>query len=130
MTFGYVPRPFAEHWDAASRLLDAAVAKGGNDWREVIRALDTGRAQLWLTIKDRPVAAMITRMDGDTLEIWLAGGAVLSGSVPFLETTIEAAKVNGATNGRITGRKGWERVLRPYGWQPRGDDLVKDFGHG
>lgn len=114
-------------WGDIGRLLGKAVERSGDNWAEVVSDLDTGKAQLWLTVEDEPVAAMVTRRDGSTLEVWLAGGAVLSGSVPHLETAIKAAKADGATNGRIDGRKGWERVLRPYGWRRDGDELVKDF---
>ena len=127
MMFGFVAPPFGSLWNDVARLLDGAVRRGKNDWKEVRNALDTGLAQLWLTLDPGPVAAMVTRRDGDTLEVWLAGGAVLSGSVPFLETAIEAAKADGVTNGRIWGRKGWARVLKPYGWRHDGDFLVKDF---
>lgn len=129
LAFGFVAPPYDDLvWVAVFGLLDKAVQRGGNDWVEVADNLADGRAQLWLTTQDgRPIAAMVTRMDGDTLEVWLAGGAVMSGSIPFLETAIEASREAGATNGRITGRKGWARVLRPYGWRPDGDDLVKDF---
>jgi hypothetical protein len=128
MTFGHVPPPFGGVlWGQVFRLLDKAVRRGGNDWNEVSAQLDDHRAQLWLTVTDEPIAAMVTRLDGDTLEIWLAGGAVLSGSVPFLEDAIAAAKEAGATNGTITGRKGWARVLRPYGWRASGDNLVKGW---
>jgi len=127
MTFGFVPPPYGTLWPDIYRLLDRAVIRGGNDWNEVASNLRDGRAQLWLTVTNEPVAAMVTRMDGNTFEVWLAGGAVLSGSVPFLETAIEAAKAAGATNGRIIGRKGWERVLRGYGWRHDGEYLVKDW---
>lgn len=127
MNFGFVPPPYGLLWGDAKRLLDRAVKRGKNEWPEVIASLMQGTAQLWLTVTDRPIAAMVTRRDGDTLEVWLAGGAVLSGSVPFLETAIAAAKLDGATNGRLEGRKGWARVLRPYGWRESGDMLVKDF---
>lgn len=127
MTFGYVPPPFAGLWPAITALLDKAVVKGGNSWGDVKASLAVERAQLWLTLNPEPVAAMVTRIDGDTLEIWLAGGKVLSTSVPFLETAIEASKEAGTTNGRITGRKGWARVLKPYGWRQDGEDLVKDW---
>lgn len=128
MTFGYVAPPFGSLGGDVRRLLDTAVMRGGNEWAEVEALLNDNRAQLWLTVEDgAPVAAMVTRKDGDTLEVWLAGGKVLSGSIAHLETTIEAAKRGGMTNGRITGRKGWARVLQPYGWRPDGDDLVKDF---
>lgn len=125
MEFGYVAPPYGDQWPAIVTLLDGAVTRGGNDWAEVGTLLADNRAQLWLTTQGIPIAAMVTRKDGDTLEIWLAGGAVLSGSIPFLETAIEAAKQDGMTNGRITGRKGWARVLQGYGWQRDGDDLVK-----
>lgn len=111
-------------------LLDRAVKRGGNKWPEVVAALKSGHAQLWLTMNPHPVAAMVTRIDGDTLEVWLAGGAVLAGSVPFLETAIEASKAAGTTNGRIVGRKGWVRVLQSYGWRVSGDELVKEWANG
>lgn len=127
MNFGFIPDPLGAVWPDAERLLERAVRRGKNDWREVKEALATTHAQLWLTITDRPVAAMVTRIDGDTFEVWLAGGAVLSGSVPYLETAIAASRDAGTTNGRIIGRKGWARVLRPYGWRQNGDCLVKDW---
>lgn len=127
-----MPPPYgAEQWAAAKALLAKAVERDGNDWAALTTALDSNRAQLWLTVDDKgPVAAMVTRIDGDTLEVWLAGGAVLSGSVPYLETAIEASKDIGTTNGRIIGRKGWERVLRQYGWHRDGEDLVKEWTNG
>lgn len=128
MTFGYVPPPFGPLWDYAVRLLDKAVTKGGNRWEDVSRQLRSGQAQLWLGMRGRvPVVAGVSRLDGATLEIWLAGGAVLSGFLPCLETVIEASKEAGATHATITGRKGWARVLGPYGWRQSGDNLVKEW---
>lgn len=127
MNFGFVPPPYGELWPAIEALLDKAVRWGCNSWDEVKADLESGRAQLWLTVADKPIVALVTRMDGDTFEVWLVGGDVLSGSLPFLETAISAAKQVGATNGRIIGRKGWARVLKPYGWRQDGDCLVKDW---
>lgn len=127
MIFGFAPPPYGLLWGDAKRLLEPAVKRGGNEWPEVIADLMQSKAQLWVAIEEAPVAAMVTRIDGDTMEVWLAGGAVLSGCVPFLETAIEASRAAGTTNGRITGRKGWARVLARFGWKRRGDDLVKDW---
>ncbi len=127
MNFGFVPPPFGGLWSEIAGLLTRAMVRGGNSWRELEDGLADGRAQLWLAVTDRPVAAMVTRRDGETLEVWLAGGAVMAGCVPFLETAIAAAKADGATNGRITGRKGWQRVLAGFGWRKDGEDLVKVF---
>lgn len=125
-----MPPPYGDLWDDIERLLDKAVKRGGDDWGDVCDRLSGGEAQLWLAVDEGPVAAMVTCIEANTLEIWLAGGAVLSGCVPFLETTIEASKAAGTTNGRVVGRKGWERVLAPYGWRRDGKHLVKEWAHG
>lgn len=127
MNFGFVAPPFGDLWADIVRLLDKAVERGGNSWFKVQQDLSEGRAQLWLAVTDKPQAAMVTKLDDKTLEVWLAGGKVLSGAVPFLETTLTAAKEAGATDARIVGRKGWARVLAPYGWRTAGDELVKDL---
>jgi hypothetical protein len=129
LNFGFVAPPYDDRvWVAAFGLLDKTVQRGGLDWIWVSECLADGRAQLWLTTQDgRPITASVSRMDGDTFEVWLAGGAVLSGSIPFLETAIKAAKEAGAKRGKITGRKGWARVLQQHGWRQHGEDLVKDF---
>lgn len=126
MNFGYVPPPFTVRlWNQLGEMLDASVRRGGNDWADVAEALCEQKAQLWLEERDgTPVAAMITRLDGNTFEVWLAGGKVIE-AIPHLETAISASREAGATNGRIIGRKGWARALRSYGWQYDGDDLVK-----
>lgn len=128
MRFGFVPPPFGDLWADVCQLLEKAVKRGGNEWADVEAALDSGRAQLWIAADERPVAAMVTKLDGRTLEVWLAGGAVLSGTVPFLETAIAAAREAGATDARICGRKGWDRVLRGYGWKRDGELLTKAWG--
>jgi hypothetical protein len=127
--FGFVPPPYDDlTWSAVFGLLDTAVRRGGNDWIEVSDDLATGRAQLWLgTVGDRPEIAAVSRLDGDTFEVWLAGGPIVPKWLPHLETAVEASKEAGTTNGRIIGRKGWERVLRPLGWRRDGDDLVKEW---
>ncbi len=107
MTFGYVAPPYGALWPTVAGLLDKAVRKGGNDWAEVEAQLADNRAQLWLTMDPAPINATVTRMDGDTVEIWLCGGAVLAGALGYLETIVEAAREHGAKDARIVGRKGW-----------------------
>lgn len=127
MRFGYVAPPFGPLWPEITRLLDKAVQKGGNRWGDVKAALATERAQLWLTMDDKPINATVSRMDGKTVEIWLCGGSVLAGSLHYLETILSAARDAGATDARIIGRKGWARALRGYGWRAQDDELVKDL---
>lgn len=129
MNFGFVPPPYSvDVWDKVTTILANAAERGGYALEEVKADLDAGLAQLWLTLDGEPINATVTRRDGETIEIWLCGGAVLSGCLPYLETILEAARADGATNGRIIGRKGWARVLRGAGWRPEGETLVKDMG--
>lgn len=125
MNFGHVPAPLEAWANVARTLLEPAARRGGYSWDEVAADLEANRAQLWIAEDGTPRAAMVTRRDGDTLEVWLAGGAVLSGCVPFLEIALKAAPW--ARRGRLTGRKGWARVLAPYGWQASGEDLVREL---
>lgn len=127
MTFGFVPPPFGVLWADIRRLLDKAVRRGGNDWSDVQRELGSGRAQLWLTVEHAPINATVTRMDGKTLEIWLCGGRVLPDALRFLDTILNAASEDGATDARIVGRRGWARTLAPRGWRVVGDELVKEL---
>jgi hypothetical protein len=126
VSFGFVPPPFSHAlWERVADMLEPSVERFGSDWGELQCSLADYTAQLWVEgVAGEPVAAMVTRMDGDTLEVWLAGGAVLR-ALSHLETAIEASRSRGATNGRIAGRKGWQRALKPYGWRQDGDDLVK-----
>jgi hypothetical protein len=127
MKFGFVPPPI-QGWDTIHQLLDKAVTKGGNDWEEVEAALESGHAQLWLTVDGGgPVNATVTRKDGNTIEVWLCGGRVLPDALHFLEVILKAASKSGMTNARIVGRKGWSRALAAYGWQAVEDELVKDI---
>lgn len=128
LEFGFVPPPYDDQvWTAVFGLLDTAVRRGGNDWIEVGEHLADGRAQLWLGVAGKPEIAAVSRIDGDTFEVWLAGGPIVPRWLPYLETAIEASKAAGTTNGRITGRKGWLRVLSRYGWRLDGEDLVKEW---
>lgn len=125
--FGCVPPPFDGVRGDMRRLLDKAVRRGGNDWADVEAKLESGLAQLWVTIEGVPINATVTRMDGSTIEVWLCGGRVLPDALHFLETILKAAGEAGATDARIVGRKGWQRVLAPYGWRQVDDELVKDL---
>ena len=98
----------------------------GNSWRDVVKAIATGNAQLWVA----DGAAMVTRKDGYILEIWLCGGKVLNRLEPCLDTIGNAAFEAGMNKMRITGRKGWFRHLRKWGWYRDGEDIMKDLTHG
>lgn len=126
MTFGYVPSPAAGQWQKALGYLKPALARGGYTWEECAKLIDSGHAQLWMSDE----AALVSRRDGDTLELWLCGGRVVNASDRFLEVVERAAMESGMRWMRVTGRKGWERHLSRFGWVRVGEDLIKDIANG
>lgn len=125
LNVGYVPPPHTALWPDLHRMLDKAVQDYANDWDEVAAKLRDQRAQLWLAVDEKPVAALVTQVLGDKLEIWLAGGEILR-VMPWFKNVIEASKAAGTTGGIIFGRRGWERVLKDWRYDDEGY-LVKDW---
>lgn len=126
MNFGYVPSPAAAQLSKALEYLAPALNRGGYTWNECARLIDSGHAQLWMSDE----AALVSRRDGDTLELWLCGGRVVNASDRFLEVIEQAAKEAGMQWMRVTGRRGWERHLKQFGWVRVGEDLMKDISNG
>lgn len=100
---------------------------------EILASAITGHRQIW-TITDRDRASpllttfctamrvaggrqwlVIEALAGDDMEDWL----------PLLAELEAHAKEAGATLSHIQGRRGWERVLRSYGYEPKSIILEK-----
>jgi hypothetical protein len=63
------------------------------------------------------------------LLIWLYGGELASNIEGVLEAADFHARELDCTEITIGGRRGWERVLKPYGFAHRGVVLTKDRGN-
>ena len=80
-------------------------------------------------------SCMVTRIaDYETtgervMEAWLAGGDMgeIIAAVPQLE---QIARASGCTQAMVTGRRGWERMLKPYGYAYSHTVLRKLLTHG
>lgn len=129
MTFGYCPDPFGAWWPEVLALLIPALERDAeNDQVEMEVQLASRRAQLWLVVDPAPVAALVTRDGDNEFEIWLAGGRILS-VLQWLPVIEAAFRETGKVRGRLCGRAGWARVLKPFGWHRESDDLVKELTH-
>lgn len=126
MNFGYVPSPAAGQWDKALGYLRPALARDGYTWEECANLIQSGHAQLWMSNE----AALVTRKDGDTLELWVCGGRVVNASDQFLKVVEQAARQGGMRWLRVTGRKGWQRHLARFGWVSVGEDMLKEIANG
>ena len=106
-------------------ILQPALDHSGTQWADVENDLGSGLAQLWVATDPEPVAALVSRRDGNTLEIWLCAGRVVNAADQFLSVIERAAKQDGMTDARLSGRTGWRRHLAKWGWTMNDDDLVK-----
>lgn len=125
MNFGWVPMPIPkELWRACERLLMPALVHGNEcDVDDVVCDLRTGDAQLWIARDDEVRGACVTRAGEGEVQIWLMGGSLAC--IPHIVDIEAAAKTAGYSVMAINGRKGWQRVLKSYGWRATHDGLRK-----
>lgn len=91
------------------------------DLDDVKGAILEARWRLWLVWEDGDcVAAGATEIvKNDTCFVWAFGGEKMNEWFP-LHTKLEAwAKSVGCTSVQFFGRLGWERVMRPEGYEKR-----------
>lgn len=92
---------------------------------EVLSLLAANHAQLWPGDGAAMVVQLLTGPPKGC-HIWLAGGDLRA--LLAMRAGLEAwARAQGCENISLTGRRGWLRVLEPYGYRPVGDDLVKEL---
>ncbi len=98
--------------------IEAALQFDGEDTAEaVLDDLLSGHAQLWPGDHCAIVTQCIRGPEGGTIHAWLAGG-ILS-ELLALRTGIEAwGRSMGCCFATIQGRKGWDRLYRPLGYEP------------
>ena len=113
-------------WNDVARVLRRSVLTAGgrfelNDVREGIKS---GFYGLWVVMEeDRVVAALTTRVvvypQCKSLAMDWIGGSRMREWLPQAQKVMtKFAKENGCTQLEGYGRKGWDRWLRAYGWEP------------
>ena len=63
----------------------------------------------------------VTMVVGENMRDWIEG---------LVEVVTEVALSQGKERITTRGRKGWDRVLAPYGFEREGDELNKVVKHG
>jgi len=90
----------------------------------LIADLISGAAQLWPGERSALVTQVFEAPDGPSLHVWLAGGDL--GDILALKPGIEAwGRARGCLSVTIEGRRGWERLLKPDGFERVGRELRK-----
>lgn len=123
LRFGLCPMPIADHrWNAVWEMLLPAIdlAPDGEDWDDLRDDLATGHRQLWLCRDEAGelVSATVTACDEGEMEIELHAGSLAS--LCFLAVIEGYALAGGLVTVTASGRRGWARALRRYGYELTG----------
>lgn len=101
------------------QMLERAIVRDRRLQMDDVMANIYSRRAMVLRIRE---SVMTLEKDTDTLYVAQMSGKMAD--IPYiLETVKEVAHNNGMTQIIIDGRKGWQRVLKKYGFMPEGKRL-------
>ena len=121
---------FTEAWERSKPVLaDALAYTGVHSVDDVLDEVQEGSALFYPVQDGAAVFNMGEYPQKRVLLIWLYGGELASNIEGVLEAADFHARELDCTEITIGGRRGWERVLKPYGFAHRGVVLTKDRGN-
>lgn len=113
------PARVAELWPNIKERVASAVKRGGlGRFENLERDILSGDALVWLALSDEIEAVAVTQTvitdDGNVCLIQACGGKDFSRWIGLIDGIEQYAKAEGCVKTRITGRRGWLRVLKNY----------------
>lgn len=124
---------FAEAWERSKPYMVTALKKSGDEYDvdELLSMIENDRAIFYPMENGAAVFRVSVYPKKRRLRLWLIGGEVGDG-VAKLGAVMEAAeflaKEHGCDGIECTGRKVYERVLKPYGYKYQAVVLTKELG--
>jgi len=124
---------FKEAWDRSTPFLKSALEKSGGEYdvEDVLREVEDDHAMFFPIENGAAIFKIILYPKRRVLRLWLYGGKTGTGRAN-LKAIMEAAdwyaELHECDGIELVGRKGWEKVLRPYGYEYKSVTLVKDLG--
>ena len=121
---------FTEAWERSKPFLANALEHSGNEYTvdDVLKEIEDDHAIFYPTKKGASVFRIALYPQKRMLRIWLAGGDMGSS----IDSILEAAEYHAAEHEcdgiEVLGRRGWEKVLKPYGYEHKRVMLIKELG--
>lgn len=105
-----------------------AAALEGSGWtpEEVWDGVQQGVFHLFVHEEGCMVGEFIVTPRHKVMHIWAAGGS-LKAMADLLPTVEAFGRMHGCDCGGATGRKGWARFLRKYGYEPAAHAVSKEL---
>lgn len=103
----------------ARRHLQPALDAGGNthSFEDIILSVLKGDMQLWHAPKGSAVTEVIDFPRKRVIHVFLAGGDMAQ-IIDFQQSAAAYGRALGCSQMTLSGRSGWQRVLKAHGWQP------------
>lgn len=123
-------------WDTAKPLIEKALSKSEGEMaiQDVYQRLQDESYWLLMITGPATAAAVINLVDYPqkmVLRYMYLGGEKMIDWLPALDQWVtqlaEATNIDGI---EIIGRKGWERKMIPFGYEPKYIHLIKKVNHG
>jgi len=120
---------FTEAWERSKPfMVDALAYAGLQTVDDLLEEVRDGSALFYPVQNGAAVFKVGEYPQKKVLIIWLYGGEMASNVKGVLEAAEFHARELDCTEIMIGGRRGWERVLKPYGFAHQGVVLTKDIG--
>lgn len=105
-----------------------ASALVGSGWTaaQVIEGILSGDFHLFVHEEGCMVGEFIVSPRHKVMHIWAAGGS-LKAMTDLLPTVEAFGRLHGCDTGGATGRKGWARFLKRYGYEPADPAVTKEL---
>jgi hypothetical protein len=124
---------FTEAWERSKPYMVTALEKSGDQYGvdDLLTLIEDDRAIFYPVQNGAAVFRVATYPKKRRLRLWLIGGEVGDG-VAKLGAVMEAAEFLAEKHGcdgiECTGRKVYQRVLKPYGYTHEAVVLIKELG--
>lgn len=110
------------NWDRIFPVIADAVEGIGETSKSILALVESKAAQVWTAEQDDEILSVFLTQVTDhpkrkVCSIIICTGHDFQQWVQFTKTIEEWAKSNGCTHMKHDARKGWERILKPYGYQ-------------
>ena len=109
------PKKVPEVWPHISELVKRGLSYGSEDYEKTKDKVHSGLWLLWLVVEGlRIKGIVITALIGNACEVIAAAGRDFIALIYLLRHLEAYARAEGKERMLITGRRGWQKVLKQY----------------
>lgn len=106
--------------EANRHYIEAALeyAGGTHTFDDVVDGIVSGRMQLWPAPRGCAVTEIVVYPKKKVLHVFLAGGE-MDQLFDMIDGAAEWGRAQGCTSMTLAGRLGWQRAMKPLGWDAK-----------